>query len=139
MASKLIFVNLPVTDLSRSKAFYESLGWSINQEFTDENAACVVVDDNICLMLLTKEYYKTFTDRPIADTASTSSALYALALSGKEEVDTLVDAAVKAGGAEESNETAQAQQDEVGMYSRPFSDLDGHQWEPFWMDYPGAA
>lgn len=138
MGNKMIFVNLPVNDLSRSKDFYESLGWSINQDFTDENASCVVVDDNICLMLLTKEFYSTFSKRPIADTNATTAALYALSLPSREAVDDLTDAAVKAGGSEEVNEDKRQQEAQVGMYGRAFRDLDGHQWEPFFMDYPGA-
>jgi len=137
MASKMIFLNLPVNDLDASKAFYEALGWAINPDFTDENAACVVVDDNICLMLLTKEFYKTFAARPIADTAAYSAAAYALALPDREAVDALTEAAIKAGGTEESSqEDRRAQEAEVGMYGRTFLDLDGHQWEPFFMPYP---
>ena len=139
MGSKMIFVNLPVSDLNRSKEFYETLGWQINQEFTDQNAACVVIDDNICLMLLTKEYFKTFSKRPIAETATTTAATYALSLESAQAVDDLTEAAVKAGGSEEINDEKQTQEAEVGMYGRTFLDIDGHQWEPFWMDYPGAA
>jgi uncharacterized protein len=137
MPGKMIFVNLPVDDLDRSKRFYEALGWSINPDFTDENAACVVVEDNICLMLLTKAFYTTFTKRPIADTAATSAALYALSLPSNEAVDELTEAAIKAGGTEEFNPEAKAQQAEVGMHSRTFSDPDGHTWEPLHMPYPG--
>ncbi|GAB3225637.1 VOC family protein [Glycomyces halotolerans] len=140
MASKMIFVNLPVEDLDRSKSFYESLGWSINPEFTDENASCVVIDDNICLMLLTKAYYTTFSERPIADTKSTSGSAYALSLPSREAVDELTEKAIKAGGSEETAKSERREQEEqVGMHGRTFLDPDGHQWEPFWMDYPGAA
>ncbi|MFG3342980.1 VOC family protein [Glycomyces sp. NPDC048151] len=137
MANKMIFLNLPVNDLDASKAFYEALGWAINPDFTDENAACVVVDDNICLMLLTKEFYTTFAERPIADTAAFSAAAYALALPDRGAVDELTDAALKAGGTEETaKQDRRAQEAEVGMYGRTFLDLDGHQWEPFYMPYP---
>lgn len=137
MANKMIFLNLPVADLSRAREFYEALGWGINADFTDENAACVVVDDNICLMLLTKEFYKTFSERPIADTATYSAAAYALALPTREAVDELTEAAVKAGGTEEtSKQDRRAQEAEIGMHGRTFLDLDGHQWEPFFMPYP---
>ncbi|HEX2145139.1 MAG TPA: VOC family protein [Glycomyces sp.] len=137
MANKMIFLNLPVTDLDRAKEFYEHLGWSINPDFTDENAACVVVDDNICLMLLTKEYFTTFSERPIADTATYASAAYALALPTRETVDELTEAAIKAGGIEEAAKQDRREQEaEVGMYARTFLDLDGHQWEPFFMPYP---
>ncbi|MCP2279808.1 MULTISPECIES: VOC family protein [Nocardia] len=138
MSSKMIFINLPVTDLDRSKAFYEALGWKVNQDFTDENASCIVVDDNICLMLLTREYFTTFSKRPIADTVSATAAAYALSLSSAQEVDQLTDAAVAAGATEEVNEEKRAQEAQVGMHGRTFIDPDGHQWEPFWMDYPGA-
>ncbi|WP_431967078.1 VOC family protein [Nocardia sp. bgisy134] len=138
MSSKMIFINLPVTDLDRSKAFYEALGWKVNQDFTDVNASCIVIDDNICLMLLTREYFKTFSTRPIADTVSTAAAGYALSLSSAQEVDQLTEAAVAAGATEEVNEEKRAQEAEVGMHGRTFIDPDGHQWEPFWMDYPGA-
>ncbi|WP_406235822.1 VOC family protein [Nocardia sp. NBC_01009] len=138
MSSKMIFINLPVTDLGRSKNFYEALGWKVNQDFTDENAACIVVDDNICLMLLTKEFFPTFSSRPLSDTVSTIGAAYAIALPSAEEVDTLTAAALGAGATEEVNEDKRAQEAQVGMHGRTFIDPDGHQWEPFWMDYPGS-
>lgn len=137
MASKMIFLNLPVSDLDRAKEFYESLDWSVNPDFTDENAACVVVDDNICLMLLTKDFYTTFAERPIADTGAFSAATYALALPDRQDVDDLTEAAIKAGGTEETAKSERREQEaEVGMYGRTFLDLDGHQWEPFYMPYP---
>ena len=137
MATKMIFLNLPVADLPAAKSFYGALGWSINPEFTDENAACVVVDANICLMLLTKDFYTTFAERPIADTGTYSAAAYALALPAREAVDELTDAALAAGGTEEtSKQERRVQEAEVGMYGRTFIDLDGHQWEPFYMPYP---
>ncbi|THV27260.1 VOC family protein [Glycomyces paridis] len=137
MATKMIFLNLPVADLGRAKGFYEALGWAVNPDFTDENAACVVVDDNICLMLLVKDFYTTFSERPVADTVAYSSAAYALALRTREEVDDLTEAALKAGGAEEdARNDRRVQEAEVGMYGRTFLDPDGHQWEPFFMPYP---
>ncbi|WP_067858691.1 VOC family protein [Nocardia shimofusensis] len=138
MSSKMIFVNLPVGDLTRSKDFYQGLGWKLNEDFTDDNAACIVVDDNICLMLLTREYFQTFTRRPVAETTAATGAAYALSLGSAAEVDALTEAALAAGGTEEINEDKRAQEAEVGMHGRTFLDPDGHQWEPFWMDYPGA-
>lgn len=138
MSSKMIFINLPVSDLNRSKAFYEALGWKVNQDFTDDNAACIVVDDNICLMLLTREFFSTFSKRPVADTGAVISATYALSLGSREEVDALAAAALAAGATEEVNPDKAAQEAEVGMHGRNFIDPDGHQWEPFWMAYPGA-
>ncbi|MFJ9363185.1 VOC family protein [Nocardia sp. NPDC101769] len=136
MPSKMIFINLPVADLDRSKRFYEAVGWKVNQDFTDGNAACIVVDDNICVMLLTHDFFTTFSTRPLGDTHGTVNGVYALALSSPHEVDALVDAALRAGGTEELNPDRRAQEAEVGMYSRTFLDLDGHQWEPFHMAYP---
>ncbi|MEV0712926.1 VOC family protein [Nocardia aurea] len=133
MSSRMIFLNLPVADLTRSKNFYEALGWKVNQDFTDENAACIVVDDNICLMLLTMEFFPTFTKRPIADTVAAIGAAYALSLSSAAEVDSITEAAVGAGAIEEVNEDKRAQEAQVGMHGRTFIDPDGHQWEPFWM------
>ncbi|ATL65419.1 VOC family protein [Nocardia terpenica] len=138
MASKMIFVNLPVADLERSKNFYEALGWKVNQDFTDENAACVVVDDNICLMLLVKPFFGTFTARPIADTAATTGSIYALALGSAQEVDDLTASAVRAGATELVDEVKRAQEAAVGMHGRAFTDPDGHHWEPFWMSRPKA-
>ncbi|UFS95081.1 VOC family protein [Nocardia huaxiensis] len=138
MASKMIFINLPVTDLDRSKTFYEALGWKVNQDFTDCNAACIVIDDNICLMLLTPDFFTTFSERPLADTKATVAAAYALALASAAEVDTLTEAALRAGGTEQINTDKRAQEAQVGMHGRTFLDPDGHQWEPFYMAYPGA-
>lgn len=137
MPSKMIFLNLPVADLERSKRFYEAIGWKVNQDFTDGNAACIVVDDNICLMLLTHEFFTTFSTRPIGDTRATVNSLYALSLTSAQEVDDLTEAALRAGGAEEVNADKRAQEAEVGMHGRTFLDPDGHQWEPFYMAYPG--
>ncbi|MEU8897812.1 VOC family protein [Nocardia sp. NPDC048505] len=138
MSSKMIFINLPVDDLNRSKTFYEALGWTVNADFTDENAACIVVDDNICLMLLTKNFFTTFTKRPIADTVTATAAAYALALGSAEEVDALTRAALGAGGTEEVNADKRAEEAQVGMHGRTFIDPDGHQWEPFYMAYQAA-
>ncbi|WP_306363730.1 VOC family protein [Nocardia sp. CC227C] len=137
MASKMIFINLPVSDLDRSKGFYEALGWKVNPDFTDNNAACIVVDDNICLMLLTKEFFTNFSKRAIADTKGTVGAAYALSLASAAEVDSLVEAALKAGGTEEADDSRREQEAGAGMYGRTFIDPDGHQWEPFHMNYPG--
>ncbi|WP_040803179.1 VOC family protein [Nocardia concava] len=137
MPSKMIFLNLPVADLERSKRFYEAIGWKVNQDFTDGNAACIVVDDNICLMLLTHEFFTTFSTRPIGDTRATVNSLYALSLTSAQEVDDLTDAALRAGGTEEVNADKRAQEAQVGMHGRTFLDPDGHQWEPFYMAYPG--
>lgn len=138
MTSRMIFLNLPVAELNRSKNFYEALGWKVNQEFCDDAAACIVIDDNICLMLLTRAYFTTFSKRQVADTTEKLGATYGLALTSAAEVDALASAALAAGGTEEISEGKRSQEEQVGMYSRTFLDPDGHQWEPFWMDYAGC-
>lgn len=139
MSATMIFINLPVTDLARSKSFYEALGWKVNPEFTDENASCVVVDDTIYLMLLTREYFATFSKRPIADTSAATGAAYALALGSGAEVDQFTEKALAAGATEQVDDTKRAEEAEVGMHGRTFLDPDGHQWEPFWMEQPTAG
>jgi predicted lactoylglutathione lyase len=125
----LIFVNLPVSDLERSKSFYSALGFEINPQFTDENAACVVISDTIFAMLLIKPFFSSFTSKEIADTSTTVAAINALSSDSREEVDALADKAIAAGGAQ-TNEP----QDLGFMYSRSFQDPDGNMWETMWMD-----
>jgi hypothetical protein len=128
-----IFVNLPTTDLERSKAFFAELGWEINPNFTDENAACVVIDENLYLMVLTREFFSTFTDKPIADPHATLQVETAFSRDSREEVDALLDKAIAAGGTEH-RET----QDYGFMYARDFEDPDGNLFSALWMD-PLAA
>ena len=124
-----IFINLPVRDLEKSKAFAEALGWTINKQFTDETAASVVISDTIYAMLLTHDKYRQFTDKQIADATKTSEVLICLSQDSKEAVHKLVDAAVKAGASE-----TRPMQDYGFMISRSFDDLDGHTWEVIHMD-----
>jgi predicted lactoylglutathione lyase len=124
-----IFINLPVKDLEKSKAFVEALGWTINAQFTDETAACVVISDTIYAMLLTHDKYRQFTDKAIADATKTSEVLICLSQDSKEAVHALVDTAVKAGASEK-----RPMQDHGFMISRSFDDLDGHTWEVVYMD-----
>ncbi|NJP52874.1 VOC family protein [Streptomyces sp. SBST2-5] len=133
MYQQMIFVNLPVSDLAASRKFFTELGYSINEQFSDENAASVVISDTIVAMLLTKEYYSTFTKKEIVDATKASEVLIALSAESREKVDELVDKAIAAGGSP-SGET----QDHGFMYSRAFDDLDGHTWEVVWMD-PAAV
>ncbi|MEU6555480.1 VOC family protein [Streptomyces sp. NPDC046915] len=128
MYQQMIFVNLPVNDLDASKKFFTELGYTINPQFSDENAASVVISDTIVAMLLTKPFYATFTDKEIADAAKTSEVLVCLSAESREKVDELVEKAVAAGG------TAGRTQDHGFMYGRGFDDLDGHTWEITWMD-----
>ncbi|MEU7420948.1 VOC family protein [Streptomyces antibioticus] len=126
---QMIFVNLPVNDLDASKKFFTELGYTINPQFSDENATSVVISDTIVAMLLTKPFYATFTKKEIADATKTSEALIALSAESRDKVDELVDRAL-ALGATPSGET----QDMGFMYGRAFDDLDGHTWEIIWMD-----
>ena len=128
MPSK-IFVNLPVKDLDKSKAFFGKLGYTFNPQFTDETAACMVISDDIYSMLLTEAKFKEFSKKPIADAHKTTEVLIALSMDSKDEVNRVVDAAIKAGGRE-----ARDPQDYGFMFLRSFSDLDGHVWEILWMD-----
>jgi predicted lactoylglutathione lyase len=129
--SRLIFVNLPVEDLERSKRFYEAIGARNEPKFSNEAAAMMVLSDTIHVMLLTKPFYSTFTNKPIADAHSTSGVLIALSCESAAEVDQLVDAAAANGG---KADPGPKQEMGVMMYGRSFEDPDGHHWEPMWMD-----
>ena len=131
---KMIFINLPITDLAVSIAFYEALGATKNPKFSDPTGACMVLSESIHVMVLTHEKYRNFTARPIADAHSTSSALIALSVDSREEVNATIDRAVAAGGQADPNPA----QDHGFMYGRSVQDPDGHVWEIFWMD-PAAA
>ncbi|MGW0759128.1 VOC family protein [Streptomyces sp. NPDC002814] len=133
MYQQMIFLNLPVNDLDASKKFFTGLGYSINEQFSDENAASVVISDTIVAMLLKKSFYSTFTKKEIADATKTSQVLIALSAETREKVDELVDKALALGGSP-TGET----QDQGFMYGRAFDDLDGHTWEVVWMD-PAAV
>ncbi len=130
MATKQIFVNLPVKDLDKSKAFFNALGYSFNPQFTDANAACMVVQEgSIHAMLLVEPFFKTFTDKAIADTRTSTEVLLCLSCESRAEVDELGAKAVAAGGT-----TPRAPQDLGFMYGHGFQDLDGHLWELVFMD-----
>jgi predicted lactoylglutathione lyase len=129
-----MFVNLPVTDLERSKAFYTALGFTINPLFTDHNAACVVVEeDHSAFMLLVREFFQTFTNLPIGDPATAPSVATAIFLDSREAVDATVAAGIAAGGSE-----PRPASDYGFMYQRQLTDPDGHILEFGWMD-PAAA
>ena len=131
---KMIFINLPITVLARSTAFYEALGATKNPKFSDETSACMVLSETIHVMLLTHEKYRIFTSRPIADARATSAALIALSFDSRDEVNVTIDRAVAAGGQADPN----PKQDHGFMFGRSVQDPDGHVWEIFWMD-PAAA
>lgn len=127
--ARMIFVNLPVTDLAASMAFYEALGFTNNPQFTDETAACMVWSETINVMLLTHDKWRTFTTRPIPPKTS-SEVLLAISLDSREAVDAMNEAAAAHGGTADIN----PKQDLGFMYNRNLSDPDGHVWEAFWMD-----
>ncbi|WP_159661298.1 VOC family protein [Alcanivorax xiamenensis] len=127
--SRMIFVNLPVTDLQASMAFYTALGFENNPHFTDDTAACMVWSESIHVMLLTHDKWRTFTQRPIPP-ATASEVMLALSLDSHEEVDAMNDAAAAHGGTADINPV----QDLGFMYNRNLADPDGHVWEAFWMD-----
>ncbi|MFE5891790.1 VOC family protein [Streptomyces sp. NPDC002285] len=126
---QMIFLNLPVNDLGASKKFFTELGFAINEQFSDDTTASVVISETIVAMVHTHEKYAQFTKKQIADATKTSEVLIALSSESREKVDELVEKAVAAGGSV-TGET----QDHGFMYGRAFDDLDGHTWEVVWMD-----
>lgn len=133
--STQIFVNLPCHDLPRSRAFFEAIGYQNNPQFTDDKAACMVVNDSIHVMLLTREFFGTFVSKPVADTRAVVGAINCISLDSREAVDAIHDKAVKAGAT-----SAGDAQDHGFMYLRAFEDLDGHHWEFVHMSgMPDAA
>jgi len=132
MARK-IFVNLPIKDMKRSQEFFKALGFSFNPQFTNEQGACMVVGEDIFVMLLVEPFFQGFTKKPVADAKKSTEVLVCLSCDSRAEVDELVKKAVSAGGS-----APNAQQDHGFMYSHGFEDLDGHVWELAWMD-PAAA
>lgn len=132
--TRRIYVNLPVADLDRSKAFYTALGFAIEPNFTNENAACMVWSETIHVMLLTHDFWKTFTTKTIPDAKVSAQVLLAIDFDSRDAVDAIVDAAEASGGVSDCN----PQQDHGWMYGRSFEDPDGHVWEPSWMDLEAA-
>jgi len=128
-----VFVNLPTADLERSKAFYTALGCDINPLFTDENAACVVWSEDVFFMVLTREYFATFTDKSVVDPKTAAQVLVAISRDSRDEVDAVLDAGLAAGGTEPKDP-----QDYGFMYSRDLEDPDGNVLEFMYMD-PAAA
>jgi predicted lactoylglutathione lyase len=133
MSNQLIFVNLPVRDLARAKVFWTGLGYSFDPRFTDENAGCLVISDTIYAMLLTTDFFKSFTGKEVVDATKATEAILALSAESREAVDDLVDRAVAAGATE-----PREPMDHGFMYQRSFDDPDGHHWEIVWME-PGAG
>jgi len=128
--NKMLFVNLPVADLARSRKFYESIGATNNPQFTDETAACMVFSDTIYVMLLTHPKWASFTGKTIVDAHHAAQVMLALTCESRVQVDAVTRAAAHAGGLADVNPP----QDHGFMYSRAFEDPDGHIWELVWMN-----
>ena len=133
--SKMIFVNLPVADLPKSRAFYEAVGFVNNPQFTNESAAAMVWSDTIVVMLLKHEFWKTFTSKAIPNAKESAQVLLCVGMDCREAVDAIVADATRAGGLGDPTPT----QDHGFMYGRSFEDPDGHIWETMWMDPKVAA
>lgn len=127
--STQIFVNLPVKDLKRSIAFFTQLGFQFNPQFTDETATCMIVSENIFVMLLTHEKFKTFTPNEICDATKSTEVLTCLSMESRAKVDEMVRNAIAAGG-----KTYNEPQDHGFMYAHGFQDVDGHIWELIYME-----
>ena len=131
--SRQIYVNLPIKNMQRTQAFFKGLGFSFNPQFSNEQGACMVVADNIYVMLLTEPFFQGFTKKPVADATKGTEVIVCLSCDSRAEVDDLVRKAVAAGG-----RSPVPPQDHGFMYGHGFEDLDGHQWELTYMD-PNAA
>ncbi len=129
-----IFVNLPVKALQRSVAFFTSLGFKFDPKFTDENATCMIVGENIFVMLLVESFFKTFTKKGLCDTAKSTEVLVCLSCDSRAKVDDLVAKAVAAGGTKPNDP-----KDYGFMYGHGFEDLDGHIWELVYMEPSAGA
>ena len=127
-----LFVNIAVSDVQRSITFFEALGFAFNPQFTDASATCMLVGEDAYFMLMVKDRFATFTKRPVGDAQQETSALFAIGVDSRDEVDAMVNKAVAAGGS-----LAMDPQDHGFMFVRTFYDLDGHHWEVFWMDPNG--
>lgn len=128
----MIFMNIPVKDLERSKAFFASLGYTFNPQFSNEKGACMVVSDTIFYMLLTEPFFKSFIDKEVADVTNANECINCLSVESREGVDEII-AKAKAAGARIPEEPT----DYGFMYSQGFEDLDGHLWNYCWMDPKG--
>jgi predicted lactoylglutathione lyase len=130
MSDKMIFVNLPVTDLPRSMTFYESVGFTNNPMFTNEQAAAMMWSDQIVVMLLKHDFWKTFTSKAIPNAHESAQVLLCLSQCSRDDVEAMVSKAVAAGGKADPT----PKQDLGFMYGRSFEDPDGHIWENAWMN-----
>ena len=132
MATQM-YLNLPVKNLKRSVEFFTKLGYTFNPQFTNENATCMIVSEDIFVMLLVEKFFRTFTDKSICDATKNTEAMIGLSCVSRAEVDEMVRKAVAAGGT-----SPRKPQDHGFMYGHGYEDLDGHIWEVFYME-PGAT
>lgn len=128
-----IFVNLPIREMRRSQAFFQALGLTFNPRFTNEQGACLEIGENFYAMLLVEPFFQGFTKKPVCDAHQSTEVLLALSVGSRAEVDSVIARAVAAGAA-----TPVEPKDHGFMYQHGFADLDGHQWEVFWMDEAAA-
>lgn len=126
-----IYVNLPVKNLDRSVAFFRKLGFAFDPQFTDANGTCMIVDENIFVMLLTEPFFATFTNKPVADATMSTEVLVCLSRDSRQAVDSMVADAIAAGGT-----APKSPQDHGFMYQHGFQDLDGHVWELVYLPAP---
>ena len=128
-----IFVNLPIRDMARSRAFFEALGLRFNPRFTNEQGACLEIGENIYAMLLVEPFFQGFTHKPVSDAHQAPEVLVALSVDSRAEVEEVMRKALAAGAT-----AAPGPKDYGFMFQHGFADLDGHQWEVFWMDEAAA-
>lgn len=132
MQHPMIFVNLPIADVARSREFFTALGYRIDEESSDDHALCLELGETTFAMLLQRDFFGTFSEQPVGDPTTTTQHLIALGVETRAAVDELVDQAVAAGG------IAQRTDDHGFMYYRSYADLDGHVWEVIWMTDEGG-
>lgn len=128
-----IFVNLPIRDMARSRAFFEALGLRFNPRFTNEQGACLEIGENFYAMLLVEPFFQGFTTKPVSDAHQTTEVLVALSVDSRADVEEVMRKALAAGAT-----AAPGPKDYGFMFQHGFADLDGHQWEVFWMDEAAA-
>jgi predicted lactoylglutathione lyase len=128
-----IFVNLPIKDMARSQAFFKALGLSFNQRFTNDQGACLEIGESFYAMLLVKPFFQGFTSKPVSDAHQNTEVILALSVGSRAEVEAVMAKAVAAGATRSPDP-----KDHGFMVQDGFADLDGHQWEVFWMDESAA-
>ena len=133
--TKMIFINLPVSDLARATAFYQAVGAEKNEQFSDGTASCMVLSETIHVMLLTHDKFRQFTPKQIADAKTSSEVLICISADSRDAVDDMLGKAGTAGGSVDPS----PKQDYGFMYGRSFEDPDGHIWEVMWMDVAAAT